>query len=132
MAGRLTGMDRRKDAIGPDQLSNWDTDKETYDARKKRWRDALISYLDRQFPGLAGAVVASSFNTAQSMRGYLNAPEGSAYGFSPNPPHSKTESRTPRTVIPGLFLSSAYAGFGGYTGVIQAAANCADTILSDR
>ena len=40
--------------------------------------------------------------------------------------------RSPRTAIPGLyFAESAYAGFGGYTGVVQAGGACADMILRE-
>jgi phytoene dehydrogenase-like protein len=119
--------------VGPDALSNWDgADPDAYRARRARWQTALVACLDRHYPGLAGAVVASSFNTAVSMRGYLGAPHGAVYGFAPTPPRpdaSGTE-RSPATVIPGLYLASAYAGFGGYTGVIAAAGQCADMILA--
>jgi phytoene dehydrogenase-like protein len=79
-------------------------------------------------------VVASSFNTALSVRQYLNAPHGAVYGFAPTPPRAigGTAIGSPRTVVPGLYLASAYAGFGGYSGVIQAAGACADMILRER
>ena len=38
------------------------------------------------YPGLGDAVVASSFNSALSVRQYLNAPDGAVYGFAPTPP----------------------------------------------
>jgi phytoene dehydrogenase-like protein len=116
--------------FGPDRLSNWDgADLDFYRDKRARWQDAIARYLDRFYPGLAGAVTAASFNTALSVRQYLNAPEGAVYGFAPMP-HSSTW-RSPRTAVPGLFLASAYAGFGGYTGVIQSAGACADMILRD-
>ena len=78
-------------------------------------------------------MVASSFNSALSVRQYLNAPDGAVYGFAPSPPSSirKNPFRSPRTAIPGFYLASAYAGFGGYTGVIQSAGVCADMILRE-
>ncbi len=121
--------------VGPDALANWsDIDQDEYRAKRTRWQDAIVSYLDKSYPGLAGAVVASSFNTALSVRQYLGAPEGAVYGFAPTPPHAffSTPKRSPATSIPGLYLASAYAGFGGYTGVIQSAGTCADMILRDR
>ncbi len=92
-----------------------------------------MRYLDRLYPGLADAVVASSFNTALSVRQYLNAPDGAVYGFAPTPPRSiwHTPLRSPRTAVPGLYLASAYAGFGGYSGVVQSAGACADMILRE-
>jgi phytoene dehydrogenase-like protein len=120
--------------FGPDRLSNWEgLDVDGYRDKRARWQDAMVRYLDGHYPGLAGAVTASSFNTALSVRQYLNAPEGAVYGFAPNPPGSvqSTLGRSPRTAIPGLYLASAYAGFGGYTGVVQSAGACADMILRE-
>lgn len=121
--------------IAPDRLSNWDvTDQDSYRAKRARWQAAIISHLDRHFPGLAAAIVTSSFNTAASIRQYLGAPEAAVYGFAPVPPQSMfaIPKRSPATAIDGLYLSSAYAGFGGYTGVIQAAGECADMILREN
>jgi phytoene dehydrogenase-like protein len=120
--------------FGPDRLSNWDgSDLDFYRDKRARWQDAIARYLDGFYPGLAGAVTAASFNTALSVRQYLNAPGGAVYGFAPMP-HSSISAaphRSPRTAVPGVFLSSAYAGFGGYTGVIQSAGACADMILRE-
>ena len=121
--------------VGPDRLSNWDdTDQDEYRAKRARWQEAIVRSLDGNYPGLASAVIASSFNTAQSVRQYLGAPEGAVYGFAPTPPSSMLDAlkRSPATCIPKLYLASAYAGFGGYTGVIQSAGSCADMILRER
>ena len=92
-----------------------------------------MAYLDGHYPGLAAAVTAASFNTALSVRQYLGVPEGAVYGFAPTPPVSFRGmlARSPRTPVTGLYLSSAYANFGGYTGVIQGASTCADMILRE-
>lgn len=120
--------------VGPDALSNWDgLDQDAYRAKRARWQDSIVAYLDGHYPGLAGAVVASSFNTALSVRQYLGAPHGAVYGFAPNPPRSlfTPPGGSNATPIPGLYLASAYAGFGGYTGVIQSAGVCAEIILGE-
>jgi phytoene dehydrogenase-like protein len=119
---------------GPDLLSNWDgSDMDAYREKRGRWQDAIVRYLDSLYPGLAAALVASSFNTALSVRQYLNAPDGAAYGFAPTPPRSigQAVERSPRTAVAGLYLASAYAGFGGYSGVVQAGGACADMILGE-
>jgi phytoene dehydrogenase-like protein len=120
--------------LGPDHLSNWDSsDMEAYRAKRGRWQQAIVGYLDQIYPGLANAVVASSFNSALSVRQYLNAPHGAVYGFAPAPQRApqRIPRRSPRTVVPGLYLASAYAGFGGYSGVVQSAGVCADMILRE-
>jgi phytoene dehydrogenase-like protein len=115
--------------FGPDRLSNWDgADLDAYRDKRARWQEAIARYLDGFYPGLAGAVTTASFNTALSVRQYLNAPGGAVYGFAPEP---HAPPRSPRTAVPGIYLSSAYAGFGGYTGVIQSAGACAAMILGE-
>lgn len=120
--------------LGPDHLSNWDSsDMDAYREKRGRWQAAIVRYLDRLYPGLEASVVASSFNSALSVRQYLNAPHGAVYGFAPAPqpaPHW-IPRRSPRTVVSGLYLASAYAGFGGYSGVVQSAGACADMILRE-
>ncbi|MGD9839793.1 MAG: phytoene desaturase family protein [Afipia sp.] len=120
---------------GPDRLSNWSGyDQDAYRAKRARWQDAIVAYLDGYYPGLGQSITASTFNTAFSVKQYLGAPQGSVYGFAPTPPRSlySTLKRTPATVIPGLYLASAYAAFGGYTGSIQSGGACADMILRER
>jgi phytoene dehydrogenase-like protein len=120
--------------LGPDRLSNWDSsDMDAYREKRGRWQEAIVRYLDGLYPGLAQGVVASSFNSALSVRQYLNAPDGAVYGFAPAPQQSirRIPRRSPRTVVPGLYLASAYAGFGGYSGVVQSAGACADMILRE-
>lgn len=118
---------------GPDRLSNWDSsDMDAYREKRGRWQQAMLRYLDQFYPDLSGGVVASSFNTALSVRQYLNAPDGAVYGFAPTPPlNGNAPVRSPRTAISGLYLASAYAGFGGYSGVVQSGGACADMILRE-
>jgi phytoene dehydrogenase-like protein len=121
--------------IGPDRLTNWDSSNmDAYRDKRGRWQIAIVGYLNSFYPGLADHVVASSFNTALSVRQYLNAPHGAVYGFAPHPPRSiwRAPARSPRTAVPGLYLASAYAGFGGYSGVVQSAGACADMILREN
>ncbi|MBR1209013.1 FAD-dependent oxidoreductase [Bradyrhizobium sp. JYMT SZCCT0180] len=120
--------------LGPDLLSNWDaSDMDAYREKRGRWQEAIVRYLSSIYPGLGEAVVASSFNSALSVRQYLNAPDGAVYGFAPTPPQASWSNpfRSPRTAVSGFYLASAYAGFGGYTGVVQSAGVCADMILRE-
>ena len=100
--------------VGADRIENWaGRAVEAKRARKQRWMDRIIADLDRQFPGIAGAVVHREMATPETFQQYLNTPGGSLYGFAP-------ESRgfMPRaaTAIGGLYLASAFTGGGGFTG----------------
>jgi phytoene dehydrogenase-like protein len=85
------------------------------------------------YPGFSASVVTSVFSTASSINTYLNAPGGAVYGFAPTPPAGpiwRGTSRSPRTPIDRLFLASAYAGSGGYTGAILGGATAARQVLA--
>jgi phytoene dehydrogenase-like protein len=120
--------------VGTDRVENWSgVERDVYTAKRARWQDAIVSCLDGIYPGLKSAIAASSFNTASSMVSYLNAPNGAAYGFAPTPPNGADHSsRSPVTVVNGLYLASSYAGFGGYNGAIQAGQACADAIIGEQ
>jgi len=120
--------------VGVDRESNWaGLDAEAYEKKRKVWCAALSAAIDLAFPGFSSHVVASVFSTASTMSSYLNAPQGAVYGFAPLPPRGpvwKGSERSPRTSIPGLYLASAYAGSGGYTGAILAGAAAARAVLA--
>jgi phytoene dehydrogenase-like protein len=102
--------------VGVDRLENWaDIDAETTRQRKERWMDRIVADLDRQFPGIAGAVVQREMSTAETFRHYLNTPGGAVYGFAP-----QTRGFMPlaETTIGGLYLASAFTGAGGFTGAM--------------
>src|SRR5262249_41931570 len=66
--GGLGGPPYPVSVVGPDRLANWTgLNKEAYDAKRDRWRDAIAAAIDREFPGFASHVVACVFNTAHSM-----------------------------------------------------------------
>ena len=118
--------------VGVDRVANWSgLDKAAYDAKREQWCRAIMAAIDREFAGFASHVVASVFNTALSMRNYLNAPDGAIYGFAPLPPGPiwRGTGRSPKTPISGLYLASSYAGSGGFTGAILAGGTAADLIL---
>ena len=45
--------------------------------------DRIVADLDRQFPGIAGAIVHREMSTSETFQHYLNTPGGSLYGFAP-------------------------------------------------
>jgi phytoene dehydrogenase-like protein len=122
-------------AVGPDCFSNWTgLDTQAYDAKRNGWRDAIATAIDREFPGFASHIVASVFNTAYSVNSYLDTPDGAIYGFAPLPPTGpiwRCVDRSVNTAIPGLYLASAFAGFGGFTGAIKAGGDAAERVLGE-
>jgi phytoene dehydrogenase-like protein len=93
--------------------------------RKERWMDRLIADLDREFPGIASAVVHREMATAETLANYLNTPGGAVYGFAPEGGVTDVFRFSPRTHIEGLWLASAYTFGGGFTGAMLGGAEAA-------
>jgi len=77
--------------------------------------DLVIADLDRQYPGIAGAVVQREMSTSETLAHYLNTPGGAVYGFAPQ---SRSFVPMPVTAVDGVYLASAFTGGGGFTGAI--------------
>jgi phytoene dehydrogenase-like protein len=102
--------------VGADRIENWaGLDADAKRARKERWMDLVVADLDRQFPGIAGAIVQREMSTSETFAHYLNTPGGSIYGFAPQ---SRGFKPLATTAIDGLYLASAFTGGGGFTGAI--------------
>ncbi len=102
--------------VGLDRIENWTgLAPEAKRARKERWMDRVIADVDRQYPGIAGAVVQREMSTAETFHQYLNTPGGALYGFAPE---SRGFMPLAETAISGLYLASAFTGGGGFTGAI--------------
>ena len=115
-SGLNTGSPHLAAAIGVDRIENWaGLDIAATRDRKERWMDRIIADLDRQFPGIAGAIVHREMSTAKTFQQYLNTPGGSLYGFAPE---SRGFIPLATTTIGGLYLASAFTGGGGFTGAI--------------
>ena len=102
--------------VGLDRVQNWaGLTREAKRERKERWMDRIIADLDRQFPGIASAIVHREMSTSETFQQYLNTPGGSLYGFAPE---SRGFRPLAATAINGLYLASAFTGGGGFTGAI--------------
>ncbi len=113
-SGLANGGPTLVSVVGLDRLSNRAglTPQQEKD-RRERWLDAFQTSLDRDYPGIGGAVTERMFLNARSMRNFLNTPDGAVYGFAPTPPQRGIWAgfpRSPRTPIPGLYLASSFAG----------------------
>jgi phytoene dehydrogenase-like protein len=121
--------------VGVDRLSNWEgLGHDAYQAKSNAWLDAVIARLEQEWPGLAASVEQRVISTARSMHEHLNAPGGALYGFAPKVPDHLPLSgppRTPKTSIKGLWLASAYAHGGGFTGAMSAGGAAAKAALRE-
>ncbi len=118
-----------------DRLENWQgLGSESYQDKKDAWLAAIIRRLDEEWPGIADAVVETTVATARTMHKYLNTPGGAVYGFALRPPEHvpKGPPQSFATSIKGLWLASAFAGFGGFTGAMACGAGAARAALRDR
>ncbi|RBI83238.1 NAD(P)/FAD-dependent oxidoreductase [Rhodosalinus halophilus] len=117
---------------GVDRAENWQgLDEAAYAARKTAWVEAFTRRLDAEWPGFAAAVQHAEMATAQTMAAYLGTPGGAVYGFAPEPP-ARIFAGPPasaRTAVPGLWLASAFTGFGGYAGAMGGGAVAARAAL---
>jgi all-trans-retinol 13,14-reductase len=120
-------------AVGVDRLENWSGLSDEQERRRRElWLDALQADLDRAYPGFAAAVKTRMFLTARSMRDFLMTPGGAVYGFAPLPFARGVFAglpRSPATPVPGLYLASAFSGFGGYTGAMRGGASAAELAM---
>ncbi len=113
-----------------DRLTNWeDLSDDAYRQKRDSWTDAIVRRLDEEWPGIAGAVVNRVVATARTMHEYLNTPGGAVYGFDMRPPEQLGPPGRPETSISGLWLASAFAGSGGFTGAMTSGAAAAKAAL---
>jgi phytoene dehydrogenase-like protein len=104
---------------GIDRIENWHgLSSQERTRRKERWIHRLIEDLDREFPGIADAVVHREMATAETFEHYLNTPGGAVYGFAPEGGATDVFSFSPRTRVQNLWLASAYTFGGGFTGAM--------------
>jgi all-trans-retinol 13,14-reductase len=69
--------------VGLDRMENWaGLSLEKKRTRKKLWMDRITADLDRQYPGIAGAILQREMATAETFHQYLNTPGGALYGFA--------------------------------------------------
>ena len=131
--GRLDSGLRRPDdpylvsLCGVDRLAWWaGLDEPAEMARRQRWLEALVTDVNRLYPGFAAAVTQVEIATARTMHNRLGTPFGEVYGFRPTP--ARLFARPPSTAssIGGLWISSAYSLSGGCSGAMRGGLMAAD------
>ena len=122
--------------VGLDRFDNWAAlAPQDEKDRRDRWLDAFEADLDRRYPGFSASVSERLFLNARSMHNFLNTPAGAVYGFAPLPFERGLWAgvpRSPKTPIPGVYLASAFAESGGFTGAMKSGADAARLALKER
>ncbi len=115
-------------------LSNWDSsDMDAYREKRGRWQDAIVRYLDfdlsrpRRRRGrvvVQYRVVGPAVSQCARWRRLRIRADAAVLDLAHAGPFAAHGGAGP-------YLASAYAGFGGYTGVVQSGGDCADMILRE-
>lgn len=117
---------------GLDRLENWEgLAPDAYAARKAAWIAAVSARLEAEWPGFAAALEHAEMVTARTLRDRLGTPGGAVYGFAPDVPERLLPGppATVRSAVPGLWIASAWSGFGGFTGAMSGGAMAARAAL---
>jgi all-trans-retinol 13,14-reductase len=121
---------------GVDRLDNWTTlSPDEEGERRERWLDAFQAALDRDFPGIGSAVRERLFLNARSVHSFMNTPGGAVIGFAPVPLERGIWAGlplSPLTPVPGVYLASAFAGAGGFSGAMLAGVNATSAALAAK
>eukprot|EP00750_Incisomonas_marina_P008110 INCI15239.1.p1 GENE.INCI15239.1~~INCI15239.1.p1 ORF type:complete len:590 (-),score=97.29 INCI15239.1:554-2323(-) len=100
---------------------------EEYETLKKVWEDKLMHALLLEFPQLEGHIDFVELGTAVTNNFYLGNFRGAVYGLSHTPERFRQPYLTPKTKLPGLWLTgqdSLTSGISGaqVSGLVTAAA----------
>ncbi len=90
---------------------------------------ACISRAEGRIPGLEAAVEAFWTSTPDTWRRYTGTPDGSAYGILKQHTRLSLCVVSPRTPLPGLFLTGQNLGLHGVLGVSYSAVRTCSVIL---
>ena len=105
---------------------------EDYLLWKERIADACMVLAETVVPGLGDAVEQRYISTPLTYAGYLQAPEGSAYGVRKDAGNPLEVLLSPRTPFPNLYLTGQSLMMHGVQGVTQTALfTCAEVLGRD-
>lgn len=90
---------------------------------------ACIRLASARLKGLEEAVDAFWTSTPETWERYTRTPGGSAYGIQKSPPHLSLCVVSPRTPVPGLYLTGQNLGLHGVLGVSYTAVRTCSIIL---
>lgn len=100
-----------------------------YEALKSRKEEAIVQALEELYPGFGAGVQNVYSSTSLTFRDYLGSPDGSLYGILQDSASPASSLFSPRTKVPGLFLSGQNLNLHGILGVSISSAVTAASIL---
>lgn len=98
-------------------------------AQREAFAKACISRASTRIPGLEDAVEAFWTSTPDTWKRYTGTPGGSAYGILKQQSQLSVCVVSPRTPLPGLFLTGQNLGLHGVLGVSYTAVRTCSVIL---
>jgi len=108
---------------GVDYYKEWkDLDKTAYKAKKEEVVNALISDLEKMYPGISELVEYSELATAKTVARYLQTPVGTPYGFAPTATQFFGEPESRSDSLENLYFVGAWVIGGGFTPAIMSGA----------
>lgn len=102
-----------------------------YEVFKAGREKAVVNALEELYPGFDAGVQAVYSSTALTFRDYLGSPGGSMYGILQDSASPASSLFSPKTKVPGLFLTGQNLNLHGILGVSISAAVTSATILGD-
>jgi phytoene dehydrogenase-like protein len=103
-----------------------------YLALKQQLTAALLARVERDVPGLSKLVVCSELSTPLSTEHFTGHRAGEIYGIPATPQRFTREYLTPRTLVPGLFLTGADALVLGIGGAVMSGVMCTAAVAGMR
>jgi len=82
-------------------------------ANKERYRERIVSQLERRVPGFAGHIKMIELGTPQTMVRYTKNSDGALYGWELSPSHVGPGRPDVRSPVPGLYLAGHWTRPGG-------------------
>ncbi len=104
------------DPFAPYAAEPWRNRGAEYEALKARIARGLLDFVEERHPGLRELVEFKELSTPLSVGHFTDFPRGSIYGLPATPERYRQRWLSPRTPVPGLYLTGADVvslGIGG-------------------
>ena len=100
-----------------------------YEEAKGRITEALLDFVEKQYPGFRDLVAYAELATPLSFEFFTGAPSGTIYGYPATPDRFRKPWLAPRTTIPNLYLTGTDAALLGVMGAMMGGVATASLLL---